>query len=224
MARILLVEDELRMAHALLTGLRDETYVVDHVANARDALVHLKITAYDLAVVDRRLPDFSGIELLKRLRAEGTRLPCLMLTACDAPSEIIEGLDAGADDYVAKPVRFTVLLARIRALLRRAGGTRAALRCGDLELDPVAHQARRGTRAIELTLLEYRVLEHLLLHVGEVQSRARIALAVWPDGCEPPSNVLEVLVSHLRRKIEHEGESRLLHTRRGQGYVLSEDG
>lgn len=224
MARILLVEDELRMAHALLTGLRDEAYVVDHVANARDALVHLKITAYDLAVVDRRLPDFSGIELLKRLRAEGARLPCLMLTACDAPSEIIEGLDAGADDYVAKPVRFAVLLARIRALLRRAGGTRAALRCGDLELDPVARQARRGTRAIELPLLEYRVLEHLLLHVGEVQSRARIALAVWPDGCEPPSNVLEVLVSHLRRKLEHEGESRLLHTRRGQGYVLSEDG
>ncbi|MBL8896864.1 MAG: response regulator transcription factor [Planctomycetes bacterium] len=224
MARILLVEDELRMAHALLSGLREETFLVDHVANARDALVHLKITSYDLAVVDRRLPDLSGVELLKRLRAAGSRLPCLMLTACDAPSEIVEGLDAGADDYVAKPVRFAVLLARIRALLRRAGGTRALLRCGDLELDPVAHQARRGERKIELPLLEYRLLEHLMLHLGEVQSRAKIALAIWPDGCEPPSNVLEVLVSHLRRKIEHEGESRLLHTRRGQGYVLGEDG
>jgi DNA-binding response OmpR family regulator len=223
MSRILVVEDEERMAHALVMGLRDEAYVVDHAPTSRAALVLFKFTTYDLAVVDRRLPDFSGIELLKRLRDEGCRVPCLMLTACDAPSEIVEGLDAGADDYVSKPVRFAVLLARIRALLRRGNGTRAPLRCGDLELDPASRQVRRSGRAIELPLLEYRLLEHLMLHVGAVQSRERIALALWPDGQEPPSNVLEVLVSHLRRKIEMEGTPRLLHTRRGQGYLLSED-
>jgi DNA-binding response OmpR family regulator len=225
MTRILLVEDEPRTAHAIKVGLEDEGYVVDHVANGRNALVHAKLTTYDLLILDRRLPDLTGLQVLERLQERGTRVPCLMLTACDAASEIIEGLDAGADDYVAKPVRFAVLLARLRALHRRGGGSNGpVLSCGDLRFDPATRRVVRGERELELSTLELRLLEYLLRHVDAVQTRERIALAIWPDGREPSSNVLEVLVSHLRRKLEAGGELRLLHTRRAQGYLLSTRG
>lgn len=223
MTRILLVEDEVNMARALKQGLEEESYLVDHVPTSKAALVHLKITTYDLAIVDRRLPDLTGIELLRRLRESGSTLPCLMLTACDAGTEIIEGLDAGADDYVTKPVRFEILLARIRALLRRStsAGSQPVLRCDDLALDPASQRVHRGSRELSLSKLEWRLLEHLLRHVGEVQSRERIAMALWPEGREPNSNVLEVLIGHLRKKIDGDAENKLLHTRRGQGYLLS---
>jgi len=223
MSRLLLVEDEDRLARSLVVGLQDEGYLVDRAGDGEEALWLAAAGHHDAVILDLRLPKVGGLEVCRTLRSKGTRTPILMLTACDAPQEVVTGLDVGADDYLTKPFEFGVLLARIRALLRRGSeGKSAKLRLADLELDAATHAVWRDGREVALSRLEFRLLEFLLLHAGAVQSKARITAALWDDEIGPDSNVLEVLVSNLRRKIDRGSARPLLHTRRGAGYVLSD--
>ncbi|TAH38016.1 MAG: response regulator transcription factor [Planctomycetota bacterium] len=224
MTRILLVEDEERLARSLGVGLRDEDYLVDLARDGEEALWFAGSGNHDLMILDLRIPKVDGWEVCRRLRANGSPVPILMLTACDAKEEIVAGLDLGADDYLPKPFEFSELLARVRALLRRGTMIRSArLQLADLEMDVKARRVWRAGREIALSSMEFRVLEHLLRNAGTVQSRARIAAAVWDDELGPDSNVLEVLVSHLRRKLDRDFQPPLLHTRRGEGYLLSDE-
>ena len=224
MSRVLLVEDEDRLARSLSIGLREEGYVVDRAADGEEALWFAEPRHHDMVILDLRLPRLGGLEVCRRLRAGGHTAPILMLTACDAPSDVVAGLDRGADDYLTKPFHFEILLARIRALMRRGPVAPCAqLRLADLELDPAARAVRRDGRDVALSNLEFRLLEHLLRHAGAVQSKARLTAAMWDDDAGPDSNVLEVLISSLRRKIDRGSAHPLLHTRRGAGYVLSAD-
>jgi DNA-binding response OmpR family regulator len=175
-------------------------------------------------ILDIRLPGLSGLELCRSLRAQQSRLPVLALTACDSSEDVIAGLDAGADDYLTKPFVFHELLARLRALLRRgSGGSTACLQVADLVLNTAQRSVTRGGRAVELSNMEYRVLEHLVRNRGSVQTKARISAALWADEIGPESNVLEVHIASLRRKLDAGGAARLIHTRRGVGYVVTED-
>jgi DNA-binding response OmpR family regulator len=224
MSRVLLVEDEDRLARSIIVGLRDEGYVVDRAADGEEAIWLAEPKHHDMVILDLRLPKVSGLEVCRHLRTHGAKMPILMLTACDAPKDIVTGLDRGADDYLTKPFEFAVLLARIRALLRRGStGASARLRLADLELDAVSQRVWRDGHEVTLSNKEFRLLEFLLLHAGAVQSKARISAAMWDDELGPDSNVLEVLVSNLRRKIDRGQSLPLLHTRRGAGYFLSSD-
>ncbi|MAW60350.1 MAG: DNA-binding response regulator [Planctomycetes bacterium] len=223
MTRILLVEDEPRLARSLVMGLRDEQFVVDHAEDGEQALWLAESGQHAAVLLDLRIPKLDGLEVCRRLRAAGSTVPILMLTACDTTEEIVQGLNLGADDYLTKPFQFAEMLARLRAVLRRPSGRRSPrLQVADLELDPSGQRVWRAGQEILLSNLEYRVLEHLMRHAGSVQSRARIAAAVWQDELGPESNVLEVIISHLRRKLDQDHDQKLLHTRRGAGYVLSE--
>jgi DNA-binding response OmpR family regulator len=224
MSRILLVEDDDRLARSVATGLEDEGYVVDRAADGETALWLAAPRHHDGIVLDLRLPKFGGLEVCRRLRQAGQLVPILILTACDATDEKVVGLDCGADDYMTKPFEFAELLARLRALIRRGStGQSARLRIGDLEVDTAARRVWRAGREIAVVGHEYRLLEFLMLHPGAVQSRSRLAAALWGDELGPDSNVLEVLVSNLRRKVDHGATTTLLHTRRGAGYFLSAD-
>lgn len=224
MTRVLIVEDEPRLARSLQVGLTDEAYVVDVAADGEEALWFASSGNHDAVVLDLRLPKLGGLEVCRRLRARGVSIPILMLTACDTTDDIVAGLDAGGDDYMTKPFELAELLARLRALLRRgSGGSSAVLRVADLELDTAMRAVRHEGRPLALTNMEYRLLEFLMLHAGSVQSRDRIAAALWSDETGPDSNVLEVLVSGLRRKLHDGSDRQLLQTRRGVGYVLTED-
>jgi DNA-binding response OmpR family regulator len=197
---------------------------VDRAADGEEALWCAEPGHHDLVILDVRLPRIGGLEVCRSLRAKGRRIPILMLTACDAPQDVVAGLDRGADDYLTKPFHFAVLLARIRALLRRgSAGASASLRLADLELDTAARTVHREGREIAVTDMEFRLLEFLLLHAGAVQSKARLTAAMWDDEAGPESNVLEVLISNLRRKLDRGSARPLLHTRRGAGYVLAVD-
>ncbi|MEZ6197057.1 MAG: response regulator transcription factor [Planctomycetota bacterium] len=221
MPRVLRVEDDERLARSLVTGLRDEGYVVDHAADGEEALWQIAAGGHDLVVLDLRLPVVDGLEVCRRTRAAGTTVPILILTAADTTTDVVGGLDQGADDYLAKPFALAELLARLRALLRRGGAApKATVEIGDLVIDLEARRVRRGGREIALSALEFRLLEQLARHPGAVQSRDRLTTALWEDRVGPDSNVLEVLVSKLRRKIDDGADTRLLRTRRGQGYVL----
>jgi DNA-binding response OmpR family regulator len=220
--RLLLVEDEEAMARTLCRGLREESYVVDHASDGDEALWAARTALHDAMILDVRIPRLDGREVCRRLRAEGSRLPILMLTACDAIEDVVHGLDAGADDYLTKPFAFAELLARLRALVRRgSAGTSARLTVADLELDTSARKVCRAAVPIEVTEMEFRVLELLMRNAGSVQTRARLAAALWDDEIGPGSNALEVHVANLRRKIDAAPHPRLLHTRRGVGYVLT---
>ena len=222
MTRLLLVEDEPDLARSLCQGLREEEYVVDHARDGDEALWHARSGHHDAMLLDLRLPRVPGIEVCRRLRAERSSLPILMLTACDATEEVVAGLDAGADDYMTKPFAFAELLARLRSLLRRGTTGRSACLCvDDLQLDVAARRVQRGGREIALGAMEYRLLEFLLRHEGAVQTRARIVAAVWDDETRPESNVLEVHVANLRRKLDAAGGRKLIHPRRGVGYLLA---
>ncbi|MBK8978513.1 MAG: response regulator transcription factor [Planctomycetes bacterium] len=208
----------------MAVGLRDVGYVVDEAHDGEEALAGARSGLYDAIVLDLRLPGVSGLEVLRALRERGDRIPVLVVTACDTTQEVVAGLDAGADDYVTKPFAFAELLARLRALLRRSAasnpGAEGRLRTGDLELDPTQLRAWRDGRELGLSNLEYRLLEHLVRHAGRVQSRDRLAAALWETDATPESNALEVHVSSLRRKLDRGTATRMIHTRRGVGYLL----
>jgi len=223
--RVLVVEDEVRQAAALKRGLEAEGFAVDVAGNGNDGLWLAVEQAYDAIVLDVMLPGMNGYKVCAQLREKQIWTPVLMLTARDAVSDRVAGLDAGADDYVVKPFALVELLARLRALLRRSGAGAAGqtLHFADLELDPVSHQVKRGDRLVELTRTEFSLLELFLLHPRQVLTRPVIFDRVWGYDFGPGSNSLEVYVSYLRRKTEAEGEPRLLHTVRGVGYVLREE-
>lgn len=218
--RLLLVEDERRLAERLARGLREEGFSVDCAASCAAAQDAAAATEYDLVLLDLGLPDGSGIELLRGWRGEGFSAPVLILTARDLVEEKVEGLNAGADDYLTKPFAFEEVLARVRALLRRrAAPPRSVLAFGDLTLDRDGRRADKGGQPLDLTPKELSLLEYFMLHPGIVLSRGRIAEHVWDESYEARSNTIDVIVARLRRKIES-GDGRLIHTAPGVGYVL----
>jgi two-component system, OmpR family, response regulator MprA len=221
---ILVVDDEPAVRDSLDRALRLEGYKVELAADGGEALKALAEDSPDAVVLDLMMPRVDGLEVCRRMRAAGDRTPILVLTARDGVADRVKGLDAGADDYLVKPFALDELLARLRALLRRSGTTAPGqvLRFADLSLDPVAHQVKRGEREIDLTRTEFSLLEMFLIHPRQVLTRSVIFERVWGYDFGPDSNSLEVYVSYLRRKLEAEGEPRLLHTVRGVGYVLRE--
>ncbi len=219
--RLLLVEDDARIARFVAKGLREEAYAVDVTANGDDALYEAAINSYDLIILDVMIPGRNGFEVCRELRKAGQRVPILMLTARDAVEDRISGLDHGADDYLTKPFEFRELLARLRALLRRSGELRPAqITVADLVLDTGAQSVARAGRNISVTTKEYALLEFLARNAGRVVGRAEIAEHVWDESFDPFSNLIEVYVNRLRRKIELGGGKPLLHTRRGAGYIF----
>jgi two-component system response regulator MprA len=220
--RVLVIEDHPKLALTVAAGLRNAGMAVDVVFDGRDAIEHAVGADYDVIVLDRDLPGVHGDDVCRRLIADGGTARVLMLTAAGDVADRVHGLGLGADDYLPKPFALDELLARLRALLRRSGWTeeRRLLRFDDLELDPVAHEVRRGARLIELTRTEFLLLELFLHHPRQVLTREQIFDRVWGYDFGPTSNSLEVYVGYLRRKTEAGGEPRLLHTVRGVGYVL----
>jgi DNA-binding response OmpR family regulator len=219
--RLLLVEDDPRIARFVTRGLQEQAYAVDGVANGNDALYEVEINDYDLVILDVMIPGKDGFETCRAIRSLGKRMPILMLTARDAVEDRIHGLDAGADDYLTKPFEFGELLARLRALLRRPRDLQPSqVRVGDLELDTASQTARRGNTTIPLTAKEYALLEFLVRNANRVVGRAEIAEHVWDESFDPFSNLIEVYVNRLRRKLGEDNGKPLLQTRRGSGYIL----
>lgn len=220
--RLLLIEDERRLGTRLARGLREGGFAVDHqetVATARDAAI---VGDYDLAIVDIQLPDGSGLDLVREWRAENRILPVLILTSRDRLEDKVEGLDSGADDYLTKPFAFEELLARVHALLRRrAFPLQAHLVAGRIRLDRSARTVTIGDEPLALTAKEFALLEHFLLHTGIAVSRENIAEHVWDDTYEARSNVIDVLVGRLRRKLETCGAGGHLHTVVGIGWTFN---
>lgn len=220
--RVLVVEDERKVANFIRQGLREEGHAVEVAANGVDAVeLALEGSPYDLVVLDLMLPGRDGFQVLKMLRKQQIHTPVLILTARDSVADKVTGLDLGGDDYLTKPFAFEEFLARVRALLRRSTGQRTPLlRVGDLTLDPAKREVSRGGRRIDLTAREYALLEYFLRNTRRILTRPMIAEHVWGVDFDAESNVIDVYVRHLRRKIEETGEPRLLHTVRGAGYVL----
>ncbi len=223
--RILVVEDERKVASFLRQGLVEEGHAVEVAPDGAAALdLLLDGPPYDLAVLDLMLPKRDGFDVLKTLRARRVETPVLVLTARDTVSDKVEGLDLGADDYLTKPFAFEEFLARVRALLRRGAGQRTPiLRVGDLTLDPATRAVSRGKRRITLTAREYGLLEYFLRNPNRVLTRPMIAQHVWGLDFDSESNIIDVYVGYLRRKIDADGEPRLLHTLRGAGYTMGTD-
>jgi len=219
--RILLVEDEPHAARILAKGLREQTYAVDIAGDGEEAVYLAYINNYDLIILDVMLPLKGGFEVCRELRANGSAVPILILTARDAVSDRISGLDMGADDYLIKPFDFHELLARIRALLRR-GRTLipATIEIAGLKIETHSHEVRRDGKLIELTAKEYALLEYLVRHSGEVVSRKEIAEHVWDENFDPFSNLIEVYIQRLRRKIDEAYSPKLIRTMRGEGYMF----
>ena len=219
--RVLLVEDDTELAHEVAKGLRGARARVEHAANARDGRRFVDHEEFDVIILDVMLPGESGFGLCRSFRARGLETPILMLTARDAVDDRVTGLDAGADDYLTKPFALQELIARVRALSRRRPSLAPRIvRLADLEVDLSARRARRAGRVIELTAKEFALLECFALHPDVVLDRAAITSHVWDDNHDPFTNVLEVLVRRLRRKIDDGFEPKLIHTLRGAGYRL----
>jgi two-component system response regulator MprA len=221
--RVLVADDDVSVRNSLERALRLEGYEVALAADGRQTLDQVVMSPPDALVLDVRMPEIDGLEVCRRLRAIADPTPVLMLTAKDAVSDRVEGLDAGADDYLVKPFALPELLARLRALLRRWPAEGDELRFGDLSLDPVAHEARRAGRLLKLTRTEFALLELFLEHPRQVLPRSLIVDRVWGYDGGTGSNSLEVFVGYLRRKTEEGGEARLIQTVRGVGYVLREE-
>jgi len=220
--RVLLVEDDSRIARFVAKGLREQTYAVDVSTTGEDALYQAAINAYDLVILDVMIPAPDGFAVCKELRKSGKRMPILMLTARDAVEDRIAGLDHGADDYLTKPFEFGELLARLRALLRRTGELRPPeIVIADLVVDTVGQRVSRAGKTMSFTAKEYALIEFLARNSGRVVGRAEIAEHVWDEEFDPFSNLIEVYVNRIRRKIDAPPHKTLLHTRRGAGYVLS---
>ncbi|MGE0352900.1 MAG: response regulator transcription factor [Gemmatimonadales bacterium] len=219
--RILIVEDDPRLSESVATYLRAAGFAVDTVDDGTRAVTEAAITPYDAVVLDLMLPDMDGIEVCRQLRARGATTRVLMATARDAVEDRIAGLETGADDYIVKPYALGELAARLRALLRRpADSVPVVLSVEDLTLDTGARRARRAGRDIELTTKEFAVLEYLMRHPGRVLTRAQISEHAWDENYDPASNVIDVYIARLRRKIDGSGDSQLLHTIRGAGYRI----
>jgi len=223
--RILLVEDEPDAARMLAKGLREEAYAVDVAGDGERALESAFVNDYDLVILDVMLPGKNGFEVCRELRAAGSAVPVLMLTARDAVEDKVEGLDSGADDYLPKPFDFEELLARVRALLRRKPALYPeVIGVADLSIDTRARRATRGGREIDLTAKEYALLEYLARRAGEVVGRADIAEHVWDESYDPFSKVIDVFIQRLRRKVDGGQRLKLIRTRRGAGYMLTSEG
>jgi two-component system response regulator MprA len=220
--RLLVVDDDPSLREALALVLDLNGFDVTTAQDGREAIRTLADTPPDAVVLDVLMPGIDGLEVCRRMRAAGDRTPVLMLTARAEVGERVEGLEAGADDYLAKPFAREELVARLRALLRRTGweGDDTTLRFEDLQLDPTTHEARRGDRQLALTRTEFLLLELLMRHPRQVLTRTTIFERVWGYDFGPTSNSLEVYIGYLRRKTEQAGEQRLIHTVRGFGYVL----
>ena len=219
--RILVVEDEPVAAAVLARGLREHAYAVDVASDADAALQQVGANDYDLLILDVLLPGRNGLDLCREIRAEGNAAPVLMLTARGGLDERIEGLDAGADDYLPKPYHFKELLARVRALLRRAPALASVvLSVDDLTIDTRARRVERAGRTLQLTTKEYTLLEYLVRRRGDIVGRADIAEHVWDDSFDPMSNLIEVYIQRLRRKLDHDFPVKLIQTRRGAGYTI----
>ncbi|WP_209428400.1 response regulator transcription factor [Pararhodobacter sp. SW119] len=222
--RLLIVEDDEEIAAFLHQGLAAEGYLVDLSSAGEGVLARVADGSYRMVILDRMLPDAEGVDLCRKIRAAGSNTMIMMLTAKDALAEKLEGLGAGADDYMTKPFAFEELLARIEVLLRRAPTgpeLQPEIVVGDLRIDPVRKTAKRAGRDLDLTATEFALLHFLAARADTVLSRVEILKGVWGYSFDPHTNIVEVYIAYLRRKVEQEGEEKLIHTQRGFGYVLS---
>ncbi len=222
--RVLVVEDERKTASFIRKALQEEGFAVDVCRTGDDALIAPAATPYDVVVLDIMLPGRDGLSVLRQWRKQGDTTPVLLLSARGEVSERVEGLDAGADDYLPKPFALVELAARVRALTRRGSETKTpVLKLADLSLDTVTHRAQRGGTTIELTAREYRLLEFLMRSAGRLCGRMMIVEKVWDYDFDPGTNLVDVYIKRLREKIDAKFEQKLLHTVRGSGYVLKEE-
>jgi two-component system OmpR family response regulator len=221
--RLLIVEDDSKLAGSLARGLRSEGYAVDLASSGEDALLQARVYDYDVVILDVMIPAPDGVDVCRALREDGRWAPVLMLTARDGVGDRIRGLDAGADDYLVKPFDYGELIARLRALVRRGAPERpAVLVVGDLEVDPAAHVVARAGQPVELTSREFALLEFLVRREGEVVSRTELLEHVWDQHFAGSTNIVDVYVSYLRRKLEVPFGRPLIRTVRGVGYVLEQ--
>jgi DNA-binding response OmpR family regulator len=221
--KILVVEDDRKVAGFIEQGLREEGYAVDVAPDGEQATMLAHVYEYDMIVLDVMLPKKTGLQVATELRREGRSTPILMLTARDTTEDVVRGLDAGADDYLTKPFKFDELLARVRALIRRGGAGRTEiLKYGALELDRLKHKVRVDGRAVDLTPKEFHLLQHFLLHPEEVVRRTELLEKVWDMHFDPESNVVDVHVGNLRRKLREAGCEGILQTTRGVGFQLQD--
>ncbi len=219
--RILVVEDDPKTARFLKQGLEEEGHAVDLGADGDEGSFLGHLNPYDLILLDIQLPKRNGLQLATELRREGVETPILVLTGRDSTPDVVRGLNAGADDYLTKPFDFDELLARVNALTRRRSGpVSGVLRFGDLEVDRLKRRVRRGTRLIDLSPREFRLLEFFLLHPEQVVTRVQLLEKVWDMSFDPETNVVDAHISNLRKKLEDQGEPRLIQTIRGAGYAL----
>jgi len=221
--RILIVEDEKKVAGFIKKGLEEETYAVDVAHDGEEGLHMGTEGQYDLIILDIMLPKVDGLEILSQLRTQGSDVPILLLTAKDAVNDRVAGLNKGADDYLTKPFAFSELLARVRVLLRRGKAeVKTILQIADLTLDLVSHKVDRGGDEIELTGKEYSLLEYFMRNQDKVLTRTMIAEHVWDYNFDTFTNVIDVYINHLRKKIDKGRQNKLLHTLRGVGYIMKE--
>jgi heavy metal response regulator len=222
--RILVVEDEKKVASFIKRGLEEESFSVDMAYDGEEGLSMAESNPYDLILMDLMLPKMDGLAVIKELRSKGNKAPVLCLTAKDTVEDIVSGLDSGSDDYLTKPFAFAELVARVRALLRRGVQDRGAeIRFADLRLDPVAHKVWRSNKEIELTAKEYALLEYFMRNPNQILTRTMIAEHVWDYTFDSFTNIIDVYVNYLRKKVDRDHEKKLIHTVRGIGYVMKEE-
>ncbi len=219
--KILVVEDDRKVAGFIEMGLREEGYAVDVAKDGDEAIMLAHVNEYDAILLDLMLPKKNGLQVATELRGEGRKIPILMLTARDATEDVVRGLDAGADDYLGKPFKFDELLARVRALVRRGGaGRMERLAFGPLQLDRLKHQVFAGEKTVDLTAREFQLLEHFMLNPEKVVRRTELLEKVWDMHFDPESNVVDVHIGNLRRKLRNAGHDGLIQTVRGVGFRL----
>lgn len=222
--RILVIEDEIKVANFIKKGLEEERYAVDIALDGEYGLYLSEVNDYDLIVLDLMIPKIDGLEVLRRIRSNKNKVPILVVTAKDTAEDIVRGLDSGCDDYLTKPFEFKVFLARVRALLRRERpDLEPVLKVADLTLSPITHKVKRGNKEIELTAKEYALLEYFMRNPNKVLTRTMISEHVWDYHFDSMTNVIDVYVNYLRKKIDKGFEPKLIHTIRGVGYILTPD-
>lgn len=222
--RLLLIEDDRKIARFVTTGLHEAGYIVDHAVDGEDGLHYLVVETYDAAIVDLMLPGMDGLSIIREIRSQGVATPILILSARRSVNERVEGLTSGADDYLTKPFAFTELLARVQALVRRSSMVvpQSDLQVSDLRLNVHTREVFRGKRAIQLQPLEFSLLEYLMRNAGRTVSKTMIMENVWDYNFNPGTNVVESKICYLREKIDRKADIKLIHTIRGVGYVIKE--